>query len=459
MLHEKSGGVSMNNHAIRREITNQTIRTHAIFILAVCILFGSMQLFRRNFGVGGTTIAMGVIIPLVALVFMRNAGNVARGTFLTQATVIVIVVLSSTQGELHSMFPLLVGNVAIGSIYYDSRNINLAWILTDLAILGAIPFKSTLYIGAGMGLILKGIVGVNVGAFMIKFLLNQSFGYIRQAEEAAARADELLKQVSEQMEETRVLNEKQAETVQSVVEISATLENSSSIMQNISGQLSEASQEQSGAVFKIHQSIERFSVEAGNCAHAAHQAANLAVQSVEVIQESSEDIRRMVRAMEVVNETSSRISRIIKTIDDISFQTNILALNAAVEAARAGAAGKGFAVVADEVRNLANKSTEAAKDTAELINESLEAIQGTTKLAQTAENHMVAVMDSSRNSEAQAREIAQLVEQQRTIVDEIREMVDSMSQVIERNAQTAEESANISGTVSGEVERMRAIIT
>ena len=459
VLYREKWGVFVEKKVIRREISDHTIKTHAVFIFAVCILFGSMQLFRGNWGIGGATVTMGVIVPLVSLVFMRGMENVLRGTFLTQATVIVIVVLSSTQGELHSMFPLLVGNVAIGSIYYDTRNINLSWILTDIAILGAIPFKSFLYMGAGMGIILKGVVGVNVGAFMIKFLLNQSFGYIQQAEEAAARADELLQQVSEQMEETRVLNEKQTETVQSVVEISATLENSSSIMRDISGQLSDASQEQASAVSEIHQSIERFSVEAGNCADAARQAADLAIQSVEVIQESSEDIRKMVRAMEEVNETSSRISRIIKTIDDISFQTNILALNAAVEAARAGAAGTGFAVVADEVRSLANKSAEAAKDTAELINESLNAIQGTTKLAQTAESHMVAVMDCSRNTESHAREIAQLVEQQRTIVDEIRGMVDTMSQVIERNAQTAEESANISGTVSGEVERMRAIIT
>ena len=167
----------------------------------------------------------------------------------------------------------------------------------------------------------------------------------------------------------------------------------------------------------------------------------------------------MVLAMEAVNETSSRISRIIKTIDDISFQTNILALNAAVEAARAGAAGKGFAVVADEVRNLANKSAEAAKDTADLINESLVAIEGTTKLAQVAANRMGEVMDCSKNSESHAKEIAHLVEQQQTIVSEIGGMIDTMSQAIERNAQTAEESANIAGMVSGEVERMRQLIT
>ena len=92
----------------------------------------------------------------------------------------------------------------------------------------------------------------------------------------------------------------------------------------------------------------------------------------------------MLFAMNDIKEKSNKISKIIKAIDDIAFQTNILSLNASVEAARAGQAGKGFAVVAGEVRNLAQKSSEEAKNIFELISHTVKAIDNGFEKAQSA---------------------------------------------------------------------------
>ena len=103
------------------------------------------------------------------------------------------------------------------------------------------------------------------------------------------------------------------------------------------------------------------------------------------IAEANERLSEMLASMKDLDNSSSKISKIIRVIDEIAFQTNILALNAAVEAARAGEAGMGFAVVADEVRNLAQRCSQAAKDTSDLIEASIaQTANGSAKLDQVA---------------------------------------------------------------------------
>ncbi len=122
----------------------------------------------------------------------------------------------------------------------------------------------------------------------------------------------------------------------------------------------------------------------------------ISVASTDAIHRGNDQMNQMVQSMEEISNTSKEIGKIIKAIEDIAFQTNILALNAAVEAARAGEAGRGFAVVADEVRNLAGKSAESAKNTADLIEKSIKAVeQGANHVNETA----VALADVVKNAE------------------------------------------------------------
>ena len=152
----------------------------------------------------------------------------------------------------------------------------------------------------------------------------------------------------------------------------------------------------------------------------------------------------MVLSMQQITSSSAKIDRIIKVIDEIAFQTNILALNAAVEAARAGEAGMGFAVVADEVRNLAQRSAQAAKDTAALIEESIQkSSEGSIKLEEVT-GSIRAITESTSKAKILIDDVNQGSQEQAKGIEQISRAIMQMEQVTQRNAASAEEGASAS---------------
>ena len=177
------------------------------------------------------------------------------------------------------------------------------------------------------------------------------------------------------------------------------------------------------------------------------------------ITSTNESLAQMVSAMGEINASSEKISKIIKVIDEIAFQTNILALNAAVEAARAGEAGMGFAVVADEVRNLAQRCSQAAKDTALLIEESIaRSNSGKAKVDQVTEAISVITAES-----AQVKTLVDEVnlgsEEQARGIEEIGKTIVQMEQVTQKVAATAEQSASAAEELNSQSESLMGLVT
>src|SRR5215472_16154004 len=158
----------------------------------------------------------------------------------------------------------------------------------------------------------------------------------------------------------------------------------------------------------------------------------------------------MVGSMRDITASSEKISKIVKSIDKIAFQTNILALNAAVEAARAGEAGLGFAVVADEVRNLAHRAAEAAKNTSDLIEDSIaKSNQGAARLQEVADVIRI-ITESAVGVKTQVDEVKASNQEQTHGIEQIAKAVAQMDQITQTTAATAEEGASASEELSAQ---------
>lgn len=177
------------------------------------------------------------------------------------------------------------------------------------------------------------------------------------------------------------------------------------------------------------------------------------------VQEGEKQMRSMLDAMDLISDTSKKVEDIIKNIENIAFQTNILALNAAVEAARAGNAGKGFAVVADEVRNLATKTADAAGTTADLIQQSLDAVANGKNIADVTATSFGQIYDSVEKVADRSKTITEYSEAQDLAIRETSKNIDQISSVIQTNSATAEESAAASQELSGQADMLKQLVS
>jgi methyl-accepting chemotaxis protein len=232
----------------------------------------------------------------------------------------------------------------------------------------------------------------------------------------------------------------------------------SSQVASASQSLSQGATEQAASLEQTSASMEEIASMTRQNAENTHQAAGMMADAERQVHGANSALDAMVASMSAIKESSDKVSKIIKTIDEIAFQTNILALNAAVEAARAGEAGMGFAVVADEVRTLAQRSAQAAKDTAVLIEESIaKANDGNQKVTQVT-SAIAAITDSAVKAKGLIDEVSVASRQQSQGIEQVSQAIAQMEKVTQSNAASAEESAAVSEELSAQAEEASSVV-
>ncbi len=219
--------------------------------------------------------------------------------------------------------------------------------------------------------------------------------------------------------------------------------------------LAAGSTEQASAVEELNASIAKIANQAAENSANVKTAAHYVDEAGIGVNAGNEHMAQLTEAMADIGSSANQIANITKVIEDIAFQTNILALNAAIEAARAGSAGKGFAVVADEVRSLAAKSAEAAKQTGELIQNSVTTVsKGAQITAQTARILQDVGKNALKVTESFSN-IEQASSEQATAIDQIKQGLAQVSSVVQTNAATSEENSATSEEMSAQAATLR----
>ncbi len=222
--------------------------------------------------------------------------------------------------------------------------------------------------------------------------------------------------------------------------------------------LAEGTSEQATALEQTSASLEEFSAMVQKNTEDAEATDRLMKTVGQIVGDAGSIMSQLTGKIEEMSRSGKEISKIIKMIDEIAFQTNLLALNAAIEAARAGSAGAGFAVVADEVRSLAMRVTDAAKNTAGLIDGTIRKTAESSELAAKANEAFRKVTESTDKIGQFLSQIAESSKNQFEGVRQINNAVSEIEKVVQENAARSQEGAGTAEELNAHAGLMKTFI-
>ncbi|MFI3156984.1 MAG: methyl-accepting chemotaxis protein [Methylococcaceae bacterium] len=222
--------------------------------------------------------------------------------------------------------------------------------------------------------------------------------------------------------------------------------------------LSYRTEEQAASLEQTAASMEQLTSTVQHNSENAKHANQLAIGAMDIAGKGAAVVEHVVATMEGINEASRKIVDIIAVIDSIAFQTNILALNAAVEAARAGEQGRGFAVVAVEVRNLAQRAAAASGEIKSLIGDSVEKVEGGSKLVAQAGTTMKDIVNSIHTVTVLMSEISAASDEQTSGIEQVGQAISQMDDVTQQNAALVEQAAAAAESLEEQTQQLSGTV-
>lgn len=239
------------------------------------------------------------------------------------------------------------------------------------------------------------------------------------------------------------------ELVNSIKASSANVHNSANELSSGNNQLASSTQEIASSLEETAASIEQITSSIKESAENSHDIAKMVTRTANDASAGSQMLHDMEKVMDNVKASGDKIREIVDVVNDIAFQTNLLSLNAAVEAARAGEEGKGFAVVAHEVRTLATRSSDAASEIKNLIQDNDTNIFKAVDFGKKTTETLLKVTERIHAASVEVEQMEQRSTEQAAGIEQINSAVTQMDEVTQRNASLVEELASLSEQLSG----------
>ncbi len=240
------------------------------------------------------------------------------------------------------------------------------------------------------------------------------------------------------------------ETLLGISSNSSSMDEKAAEMQSAARELAARTEKQAYSLQETSASVQEIASTTKLATDKVNEATHIASKAQNNADKSSEIVSKAVAAMDNIENSSKEISNIISIIDEIAFQTNLLALNAGVEAARAGEAGAGFAVVASEVRQLAQRSTNAAKDIKALINTSSDEVEQGAELVKAAGEALSEISTDVAEINDKMSSVVVAANEQLSGVQEVLSSVTQMDQMTQQNAAMSEEASATTNIMTAE---------